>query len=219
MSKSNKRKKNVAYLPRKIARTSNAITYNSGGVRGALGGTANNAIHRFMRTDRLAQLVQHTSAVGTVSSNGYYFSLDQIPSYTEFTALFDQYRIDKIELCFIPVANAVAPTGSTQGQLTTVIDYDDATVLATEAGAFNYESAQVVPVWQIHKRVLKPRIAMAGYAGAFSSYVNIGNQWIDSASPSVQHYGLKAIVGPASGALVMSWDIIVKYYFSCRNTR
>jgi len=34
-------------------------------------------------------------------------------------------------------------------------------------------------------------MAVAAFSGAFTSYSNVPAGWIDSASPGVQHYGLK----------------------------
>jgi len=216
-----KRKRNATQAPRKRARMASAamVSYNQGGLRGALGGTTNRAVHNFIRKVRFASITQHSSGVGTLLSTGYSFQLSDLPSSSEFTTLFDQYMIKKVELAFIPVANAIALTGSCSGQLTTVIDYDDANALATEGIAFQYESAQSTPVWQPNKRVVIPRIATAAYSGTFTSFANSRAQWIDSGSPSVQHYGIKAVCPPASGAAVMQWDILATYYVACRNTR
>jgi len=60
-------------------------------------------------------------------------------------------------------------------------------------------------------------MAVAAYAGSFTSYANMEPQWIDCASPSVQHYGFKCAVNPTGVA--MTFDLIGKIWVQFRNSR
>jgi len=44
-------------------------------------------------------------------------------------------------------------------------------------------------------------MAVAAYSGAFTSYSNLVGGWIDSASPAVQHYGIKLATPIATGSI------------------
>lgn len=192
--------------------------YNAPPTR-ALGGTNNNAIHSFIRRVRRGTFSQLAAGSG-VQSVAYVFQLQDLPAYTEFTTLFDQYRIREVDIAFIPLSNSVPPTSTSGGELTTVLDYDDGTALATEIAAFQYESAVTTPPWSVNRRKLVPRLATAAYAGAFTSYANMpSSTWIDSTSIGVQYYGVKAVMPQATGSQVTLYDVIATYKIECRNTR
>jgi len=118
-------------------------------------------------------------------------SLNLLNDYTEFTALFDSYRILRLDVDFIPVSS-VTPGAP----LFTVIDYDDATILGS-LGAF-LEYGDVLAHSQSgrkHSRTLAPRAALSAYNGTFTSFAHsMYKQWFDCASPGVQFYGLKYII-------------------------
>lgn len=127
------------------------------------------------------------------------FTLDSLPNYTELTALYDQYRIVGVKAniintvpCNVAVYNAgtglkeylVPPT------LISAVDLDDASATTTNA-ILEMESCIIHGGGRKHTRELVPACAEALYQGAFTGYGSRRNAWIDSSSPSVQHYGLK----------------------------
>lgn len=136
-----------------------------------------------------------TSGVGTVTV-GVPFTLSIFNSYTSYTGLFDEYKIEYIE-CWIECEN---PTPSSyQGDMASAVDVDDASnptsydAVADRPGAISCSWA----TGRYHK--WKPNVAVALYSGAFSSFGNEPASWIDCGSPSVQHYGLKVALAPFSG--------------------
>jgi len=129
--------------------------------------------------------------VGTLTSSltvpvtaTYNFSLNQLPDSSQFTALFDAYRILHVKVIFNPTTNT-GPCAAIQ----TVIDYDDSNLLVgSPAGRDTFMS---VSCGQYFERNLAPRAALALYGGAFTSFGQIANPWTDCGNPFVQHYGLK----------------------------
>lgn len=69
--------------------------------------------------------------------------------------------------------------------------------------------------------LLRPRTAMAAYSGAFTSYANMSDQWIDLNSTSVQYYGFKLLLPPASVSSLSSpaIDLMFDYTIVFRNVR
>lgn len=57
-------------------------------------------------------------------------------------------------------------------------------------------------------------MAVAVYSGAFTSFANAPSSWIDSGSPNVQHYGLKAAV--TATAAVQTYNLQVRARVSFR---
>lgn len=184
----------------------------------SLGGTSNNIVHTFIRRVHKSPFPQST---GGIVSTAYAFSLADLSGYTEFTNLFDQYRITKIAMAFIPQSNAIPLSSSPGGLLTTAIDYDDNTALGNEGAILQYESAVSTPVYSSNRRTFRPRIAVAAYSGAFTSYANMdAKTWLDAASASVLYYGLKAIISQANpSSTVAQFDVVCTYTIQCRNTR
>jgi hypothetical protein len=172
-------------------------------------------IYPFVRSVELGTIIPSV----TVETDGAYaFSLGSLPDYTEFTALFDTYRITSVRLCFYPLfldTSATVP----YPPIHTVIDYDDNNTLAITI-LNEYDSLQVVQIGQFFERTLTPRIASAAYgAGAFTSYMQPkAKTWIDCASPNVTHYGLKYAIGIA-GAANAVWQVTAHYSLEFRESR
>lgn len=161
-----------------------------------------------------------SNAGDTIKS--YSFQLSDLPNYTEFTGLFDAYRITGVEVIFYPV-NTVNTTGAAVNptQAITCVDFDGISGPTLVSDLEQYDTAKWHWGLRPIKRKLVPRVALAAYSGAFTSYAEAKeNQWIDCASPSVQHYGL-FFGGPtalnASGA--QSWQPVATYFLEFKRTR
>jgi len=152
-------------------------------------------IFRTVRRSTVATLVQSTADVLGV----IYFTLDNLLGYTEFTTLFDQYRIDFAEVRFRPMYNQFTvnnpSTGALYPPILTVIDYDDANTI-TKAQALEFSTCREVSVAKSFSRKLVPKFAVAAYSGTFTSYAP-KTGFVDCNSPSVQHYGVKYVIPAA----------------------
>lgn len=145
------------------------------------------------------RIVNH-GTINTSSVSGaagaFAYKLSDLPGASEFTTLFDQYRIKFVECHFIPDNNVafLTATGDTMPRalLLTVPDYDDDTA-PTLSSMFEREGTQFVPVRQQHVRRFVPRCQTAAWqtGGATGVAVMPRNQWLDVGSPSIPHYGIK----------------------------
>lgn len=158
-------------------------------------------------------------ASGTApTSQSYSFSLAGLPNSSDFTNLFDQYRIVQAEARFIPV---YAP-GEFPGSIYTAIDYDDAVDISTTE-ALQYQTLQITGLYQPFLRTLNPTAADIVYNGNVT--VAYGqrsrNEWIDVASPSVPHYGLKVAITTITGApsSITLGSIVLTVTLQCKNPR
>jgi len=68
-----------------------------------------------------------------------------------------------------------------------------------------------------HYRKFIPHVAVASYSGTFTSFTNEVAPWIDIASPSVQHYGLKTACTPTTA--VVQYTARARLSVSFRNVR
>jgi len=164
-------------------------------------------------------LVASASATQSSSINANFNNTDNVAN---FQTIFDQYRIVAMRVNIIPQNNAIRlVTNSTTSLVDfyTVIDYDNPTALSNAAAARDYENCMIQAPGESAMRVFQPRMALAAYAGAFTSYANTQPLWIDCASPSVQHYGLKYFIPQATAAQtqLQSWELNAEYFIQFRS--
>jgi len=149
------------------------------------------------------------------------FTLNSLPQASSMTTLFDKYRFLQVIVVFTPTFTVSNSTTSYPGRLTTVLDYDDAVVPASTAALYNYDTKQQCEGTQVCRRVLRPRPAIAAYSGAFTSFATPSQPlWINSASPGVQHYGVKYVLDQYNVATVTSasYNVTAEFIieFSCQ---
>jgi len=162
------------------------------------------------------------SSVGQSSSaityNARNFTFAQIGDYTNLAAVFDQYKILAVEVLYQP-RNNFENAAVNLGRFHTVLDYDDSTVLTSVSQATNYENCITGQNYQAQRRCLRPRIAVAAYSGSFTSYANMADQWIDVASASVQHYGVKEVFEQGTVSYLNAMDVEVRVALALRASR
>jgi|SwirhirootsSR1_FD_contig_31_1249174_length_1236_multi_4_in_0_out_0_1 hypothetical protein len=156
--------------------------------------------------------------------SAYDFKLTDLDDYTNWISVFDQYRIEEVQLTIRPLSTSVGlqiPTVIKPPLIYTVIDYDDSSVPTTIAELKQYElsSCSLYETVSVH---IKPHIAMAAYSGSvFTSFANMQNIWLDAASPAIPHYGVKMGIegGDAGQTNLQVVDITMRYKVIFRNVR
>lgn len=144
-----------------------------------------------------------------------FFKLTMLPNYTSWETLFDQYCIPVVVLEYRGSETETLEK-SAAPRVYSVLDHDDANTITT-AQAKSYSSCCESMISEKVTRVIYPRIALAAYSGAFTSYSN-NRSWIDCASDTVQHFGIKfaAEADTRSGGPA---ELLFRYtiYFAFRN--
>lgn len=166
---------------------------------------------------------------GSVISNGTTETI-AIPNYAEFTALFDQFRIDRIKLrlVFSNNTSTTASTGTNMPSILVTEDWDDATVPTStnelmqrpEHKFHNFGNAKTGNVFEMW---IKPRVAVAAYqASAFSAFTTPEKgTWVNCAYPATQHYGVKIYHDATNNSDVDIgiMQIYCEYYLSFRGVQ
>ena len=171
-------------------------------------------------TGAVAQLIQNGSTAVLVAIA---FRLDDLGQATTFTALFDQYKLDKVVLRFstrnpaVSVFNTASPNGGVPlGYIAP--DRDDASAPSGVDAVRQYDLCETFSGCTSFDVVMEPRPTAAIYSyGAFSGYNTMDVEpWIDAANSDVPHYGVKIAVGPLTLSTTSSWawDIEAHYYVS-----
>lgn len=135
--------------------------------------------------------------------NGVSSTTLALPNYTEFTALYDQYRLDWIECNFIFTNNtsSVNSPGTVLPVMYLAKDYDDTNV----ANYTDLQQYSTQTTWQLgmqhgsdgKKTIrIKPNVDVALYQGVTTGYARGKPMMIDTSSPSVPHYGIKIAYDP-----------------------
>jgi len=147
------------------------------------------APYRFSRTFEIGALPKGASDLG----HAFPFALSQIPNASEFTTLFDRYRIRSVDvrLVYSGIPTSIATGFSTHPTVWAYMDDDDAVIPTTRNAVlerqsvrpFTYSDANTVVSYTIAPRWLVD--------GTNKTSLAPRNMWIDMSTPSVEHYGLK----------------------------
>lgn len=157
------------------------------------------------------------------------------PDYAEFTSLFDQWCIEKVELMLIPTYSNASLNSTATTVLPTIVhatDDDDSTT-ATNLQLQQYGNAQYTQLLPnatgqpLPLRVFRPKPAIAAYqTGATFAYGELikGPKWIDVAYPTVPHYSFKAALDPngvasSPNTVICYIDIVCKYHYKFKTVR
>jgi hypothetical protein len=173
----------------------------------------------------VAQLIQNSATAVYVAIG---FRLDDLGQASTFSALFDQYKIDKVHLRFttrnpaVAVFNVASPNGGVPLGYCTA-DRDDATAPTSIDQVRQYDLCKGFTGTSSFDIEMEVRPTQALYAaGAFSGYNTMDVEpWIDVANTDVPHYGVKLAIGALTATVTSSWcwDIEAHYYVSFRNPR
>jgi len=144
-----------------------------------------------------------------------YFALGSLANSSAFTGVFDQYKIDRLEVWIVPTANSV-PIGAQQyGSYSSCIDYDDANTPPNASAVLDKQTVIQSSMLAGQYHSWKPRFAIAAYSGTFTSYSS-SDGWVDCASPGVQYYGLKMALSISSGGAPVNFNLLQRFTVSFR---
>lgn len=168
--------------------------------------------------------VMYTTAFVTTStlaatSGAMDFSLSRLPNYTEFTALYDQYKINRVRVEFVPRAG-LSELGNGAGTVNffTYLDYDDSTAPTNFSELLQRPTLKRSKVTSRHVRTLRPAVAKPIYKDGLTFGYGQGRGWIDCVNPDVPHYGIKYYAEQVGSAAALSaYDLMVTYYVSFKS--
>jgi len=177
----------------------------------------NTGVHHFKRVFHGTDI--NAATAGNVLG-GLAFQFNQLPSYTEFTNLFDEYRINGIKIQLIPnfTGADLNPTTSAVSvpNIWSIIDHDDSTSPANLEELLQYPNCRMTRGSRTHTRFFRPSclIDVAGITTGVKF-----KQWINLANTNIPHYGFKYFIDQMNTGPVGTWRVFVTYYFSCKGVR
>jgi hypothetical protein len=191
----------------------------------------NDPVPRFGRSsafDNKVHNVIQTSNVGSIgtatTSLGIFYGLavtaaTHVNQFSSWAAVFDQYRIQEIEAWVFPVQQTSGAYVNTSSFSTvTAVDYDNSTAPTGTAPLLQYSNAIVTPFSNGHYRKWRPHAASAVYgSGVFGQYSNVISPWIDCASSTAEHYGLKIATDSAPANNTYGLTLYLRIWVQFRN--
>lgn len=171
-------------------------------------------IHKYTRNLLYSTLAE----TGVPIEQTFQFSLDQLPAYSEFTNLYDSYRIDKVRVTFEPFSN-INSWAHYCPMIRVIKDYNDNNALGSASSYYQDETMRSYPFLKRFSVVVYPKTSTAVYDGLLSAYTETkGKPWIHMANNDVPHYGLKVYFGNSGAANgTYLYNVFIKYYISCKS--
>lgn len=157
------------------------------------------------------------------------FGLGNLPAVSDFTALFDRYRITHIQLQFYlkyEPGSGVADPGTNQQNATYPImyivkDYDDAIAPTNINYLREHAKMKMIPMQanKIVKFDVKPATLSENYRSSIATtYSPKWKEWIDMAHTDTPYYGVKAGWENFFG-VNQTIQVRATYWFECKDTR
>jgi hypothetical protein len=165
----------------------------------------------------MAKIVEKTNIVTSTTSavfRSFAFSASECSDIAEMASVFDQYRLDRVDIRIVPNVTELLTSTPNLGRNYSVIDFDDANAFTSMTDPLDYNNCLA---WEITDPIcitLRPRLAVAAYAGTFTGFANSRPMWIDAASSGVEHYGVKLAFGAMTTSI--TYTVTCKYYLVWR---
>lgn len=181
------------------------------------------AVHSFKRT------VAYTiSLVDSDVFTGYMFRLNDLPNYTEFVALYDQFKITGVKLKFIYTKNSAdSQASNTQflPNMAYITDVNDATGPLSLTEMEQYGSFKIKRLDQPVSVFIRPKVAVDVYQSTWTGYATTDKQpWVATASSATEWYGFKnAMLGGMHGGTgtntLGKLLLFETFYIKCRSCK
>ncbi len=161
-----------------------------------------------------------TSSSAAEGLYAFSFSLDNCADYTSYTSVWDQYRIQEVDITLIPVTLQSAPSAGPAYALCYVApDYDDATSPANTTAMLSYSNLAVLGPSEKYSCKISPCVDIAtttSGAATITGSMSAKSPWLDCSSPAVTHYGLKAAITQSTSTNLSQWVVIARYIIDFR---
>lgn len=152
------------------------------------------------------------------------FALSDLPNSSDFTNLFDFYRICAVKLQFIFQSNNQDTGSNTILSIPVmhyIADYDDSIGFANENQALEKEGVKTRRIDKPFQYYLVPRVSNETYNNGITTGYSLGRkkQWIDSNSSGIAHFGLKAWVSSGVNTITGQLKIYATYYLQFKGAQ
>lgn len=145
-------------------------------------------VYAFKRTVPFGSIIH--SGTPTSQYGAKQFQLNDLSSYTEFTTLFDSFKISGVHVRFIPRVTEVSTTTANFGQFVYNLDYNDVTPPSSAAELYERQSSKIVQAAnRPFSLFVRPRVSTS--VGTTTQRGSSRSFWVDTTSFDTPWYGFK----------------------------
>ncbi len=183
--------------------------------------------HMFRFNQSLGQVTSVTSP--GYASGSLVFKLGQVIDHAHLQGLFDQFRIRKVVVDFVPRRTSQVITSVDTSAINvlsipmfvTCIDLDSDQVPTSLNQLREYSTRKETPATKKHSWILKPAILTENYRSlTTTSYSPKVDQWLDTIHDDVPHRGVRYFMeGDTVNPGRYQYEIMATYYIECKNVR
>lgn len=171
-------------------------------------------IYAFKRTFESAQIVCGT---GVGVTGAFSLALSDVPGVSDFTNLFDQYRICGVKINMVPIFDAALSSAINKFAMFSVIDYNDYNTI-TMNQALEYQNVKRSSSVSGHRRYFKPRLAITQTDNSSNTFVaSYKPPWISTEDTNIAHGYMKYVTDTNSGSASFTWNVYITLYLQFRN--
>lgn len=152
---------------------------------------------------------------GVAMSSVYSISLGNIPSPTDFTNLFDMYRLAGVKISIIPNVNMNNSVTNQRFNIFSVLDYNDLSTI-TVVQAEQYQNVKQTISTRTHSRYFKPKLAINQADVSATAFVaSYKAPWISTSNTNIAHGFMKVIsdVNPNAGTAYFTVNVTLYMQF------
>jgi len=127
---------------------------------------------------------------------GMQFQLNSLPSYNDFTDLFEMYKIQKVELRFMfsQTMSECGPGAAQRSMPNLILAYDpnDASTPVAKSDLLEHQGVCVQRLDKVVNYTIYPKAAVQMYTAVGTAYATQTKaMWLDCNNVQIPHYGLK----------------------------
>lgn len=155
-----------------------------------------------------------SNAAGGAKRN-FYFKLQDVINTTEFTSLYDQYKVLEHRMTFYPTANfnsLTNITGGAVGQFITPvyyrIDYDDVGTPASIDELLEASAMKVVNYGKVFTIAYVPSCNIQSATATTGMSVKSNSRWFDCADNTAIHQGVKLVAADMNIGAVQIYNVV-----------
>lgn len=159
--------------------------------------------------------------------NRYVFTLDALPSFNEFTALFTHYKINAVKLQFVPAFTEIDGAGvlnRTQPRVYTMVDRTGISSITTENSLLQYSNKRhITKAFEPFSIYIKAPAVEASVetVSLFSQGMPQSGRWIATDTPDVLHKGagIGTIMPFMATGNQWVYQVVATYYLAFKGAR
>ena len=147
------------------------------------------------------------------------YSTASIPGYTDISDLWDEVKIDGIQLTIIP-GNDPTTNGSGSAVLCSASYYNDKTAPAALGDVQQYEDAKTISLANnyIYKEIIRPKFLTYSLDSAGAAIASTPKTGFIRSNLQIEHYGKKcAFVSVAPNPMTITF--VFKFKYVCKITK